>query len=195
LKTEQNDLEQSVPLLDEKALDLGKQIVDADKTLPNRDAIRGRITSAESTNRKVRENRAYTEQSAEARGSREQGSALTEQIEALDAQKAERVEAADFPVDDLSFGDGEVIFAGIPFDQASSAEQLRVSIAMGLAMNPKLKVLLIRDGSLLDEESMELVSKMAEQADAQVWLERVGQDESTSVVIEDGSVRASEALA
>ena len=55
-------------------------------------------------------------------------------------------------------------------------------------MNPKLKVLLIRDGSLLDDEALKQVAQMAEQNDAQVWIERGGKDAATSVVIEDGMI-------
>jgi len=56
-------------------------------------------------------------------------------------------------------------------------------------MNPKLKVLLIRDGSLLDATSLKLVAQMAAEAEGQVWIERVGDGAECSVVIEDGKVR------
>jgi hypothetical protein len=64
---------------------------------------------------------------------------------------------------------------------------LRVSVAIGLALNPKLRVLLIRDGSLLDEDSLRLIGEMAEKADAQLWIERV-EDGGATVIIEDGSI-------
>jgi hypothetical protein len=81
-----------------------------------------------------------------------------------------------------------VTLNGLPLEQASSAEQLRASVAIGLAMHPKLKVLLVRDGSLLDEQSLAMVAKMAEQAGGQVWLERVSKGAECSLVIEDGMV-------
>jgi len=80
---------------------------------------------------------------------------------------------------------------GVPFSQASSAEQLRVSVAMGLAMNPTLRVVLIRDGSLLDSASMQLIAEEAAKNKAQVWVERVSEDGAgCTVVIEDGMVQA-----
>jgi hypothetical protein len=60
---------------------------------------------------------------------------------------------------------------------------------MGLAANPTLRLILIRDGSLLDKHNLQMVGEMADAADAQVWLERVGEGEECSVVIEDGGVR------
>jgi hypothetical protein len=68
------------------------------------------------------------------------------------------------------------------------------AVAMGLAANPRLKVLLVRDGSLLDEDSLRLVATMAAEADAQVWLERVGEGAECSVVIEEGHVRGAEPI-
>ena len=91
--------------------------------------------------------------------------------------------------------DGTVLFDGVPLSQASRAQQIRTSVAIGIAMNPKLKVLLIRDGSLLDEENMQLVVDMAKQHDAQIWIERVGDKDASAIIIEDGHVRGVEAAA
>uniref|UniRef100_A0A6H1ZFW2 Putative ATPase domain containing protein n=1 Tax=viral metagenome TaxID=1070528 RepID=A0A6H1ZFW2_9ZZZZ len=113
---------------------------------------------------------------------------LTERIEEIDAKKESAIAAASFPVSGLGVSDDGVTYNGIPFEQASSAEQLRVSVAIGLALNPDLKVLLVRDGSLLDSTNLGMVRKMAEDADAQVWIERVGKTGEVSVVIEDGEV-------
>jgi hypothetical protein len=93
------------------------------------------------------------------------------------------------PIEGLALNEEGVTFNDLPFSQCSSAEQLRISVAMGLALNPKLKVLLIRDGSLLDEESMKALAEQAAAADAQVWLERVGDKDKCAVIIEDGAVK------
>jgi len=105
------------------------------------------------------------------------------------ADRAEMIAGADIPIQGLSLADGAVTYAGLPFDQASSAEQLRVSVAMGLAANPGIRVLLIRDGSLLDADSLDMVADMAAKHDAQVWIERVGEGAECQVIIEDGMVR------
>lgn len=78
---------------------------------------------------------------------------------------------------------------GVPFGQASDAEQLRASIAIAMASNSKLRVIRVRDGSLLDADSMALLSDMADKKDFQVWIERVGEG-ATGFIIEDGHVKA-----
>jgi len=113
---------------------------------------------------------------------------LSEQIEALDKQKADGLAAAVFPVDDLGFDESGVTYNGVPFKQASSAEQLRVSLAMAIALNPKLRVIRIADGSLLDSDNLALVESIARENDFQVWIEMVGDGEGRGIVIEDGAI-------
>lgn len=124
-----------------------------------------------------------------------ESSGLTEKMEAREKDKRERIAQAKLPVAGLGFGDGIVTLNGVPFDQASDAEQLRVSIALAMSMNPKLRVIRVRDGSLLDENSMKLLSEMAADRDYQVWIERVDGSGKVGFVLEDGHVRAAETVA
>lgn len=115
---------------------------------------------------------------------------LTEHIRDMDAAKAAALKAAKMPIEGLSFTDEGVTYQGIPFEQCSGAERLRVSMAVAMAQNPKLRVLRITDGSLLDADNLRLVGEMAAEHDFQVWVERVGDGDGIGVVIEDGMVRS-----
>ena len=114
-------------------------------------------------------------------------SALTAQLEAIDAEKLAGLQAAPMPIPGLSISDESVLFNGVPFSQASGAERLRVSLAIVMAANPELRVCYIKDGSLLDDDSLQLVREMAAEHDYQVWLEMVG-DHHDGIVIEDGAI-------
>ena len=83
-----------------------------------------------------------------------------------------------------------ILFNGVPFSQCSSSERLRVSMAIAIAQNPGLKVIQIRDGSMLDSTSLALVSEMAEEHGYQVWVERVDETGTVGIVIEEGEVVA-----
>jgi DNA repair exonuclease SbcCD ATPase subunit len=115
---------------------------------------------------------------------------LTRRMAERERTKREAVAAAKLPVDGIGFGDGEVLLNGVPFEQASDAERLRASCAIAMAMNPKLRVLRVRDGSLLDENGVRLLAEMADAHDCQVWLERVSESGKVGVVMEDGHVKA-----
>lgn len=113
---------------------------------------------------------------------------LTDTIDGIDEKKRARLAGAKYPVTGLLLTDDGIAYNGIPFEQASAAEQLRVSVGIGLAANPRLRVMLVRDGALLDDNSLAALEKMAEDADAQVWIERVGEGAECSVIIRDGEV-------
>ena len=172
------------------ALAKATELHEASKALndPDLQPFKDRIASLESTNRVVRANATHAAMSIELEAARAKSAALTAEIQAIDDKKQADIAAASFPVDGLGFdGEGGVTLNALPFDQASSAEQLRASVSIGLAMNPGLRVLLIKDGSLLDEQALAALSGMADELDAQLWIERV-EDGGATVVIEDGSV-------
>jgi predicted ABC-type transport system involved in lysophospholipase L1 biosynthesis ATPase subunit len=100
------------------------------------------------------------------------------------------ITAAKFPLEGLGFGNGAVVYKEIPLSQASSAEQLRVSMAMAMALNPKVRVIRITDGSLLDSSSMKVIDEMANAQDFQIWCEIVDESGKVGIVIEDGAVAA-----
>lgn len=151
-------------------------------------AIEARMRTVETENAKIRANNAARARAAEAEALRSQYQDLTSRITAIDDRKARALASARFPVDGLGFDDAGVTYRGVPFSQASGAEQIRVSVAMAMALNPRLRVLRIMDGSLLDAEAMDAIRTQVADADFQLWIERVGDADDGAVVIEDGQV-------
>jgi DNA repair exonuclease SbcCD ATPase subunit len=151
--------------------------------------ILAQIETAEATNRQVRANKAYREARGTLDAKQREAMTLTSELEGIDEKKRLKLQATKFPVEGLSLSDDMVVFNGVPFDQASGAEQLRVSVAIGMAANPKLRVLLCRDGSLLDKKSLALLTEIVQEHGYQCWLERVSEGAECSVIIEDGQVK------
>ena len=60
---------------------------------------------------------------------------------------------------------------------------------MAMAMNPTLRIIRVRDGSLLDEDAMKLLAEMAAKNDSQIWIERVDSSGRVGVVLEDGRIK------
>ena len=92
------------------------------------------------------------------------------------------------PIDDVSFGDDGLRVGGIPFEQLSSSEKIKIGLRLGMSANPGLKILFIRDGSLLDKESFKMVKTLAKENDFQVWVETVGGGHGNAVILEEGEV-------
>lgn len=152
--------------------------------------LQQQITEADTINRKIRENIQANRVRERLEVERSASEALTDDITRLRDSKIDLLANAKWPVPGLGFDENGVTLNELPFSQASAAEQLRVSVAMGFALNPKLKVLLVRDGSLLDPASRKLMYDMAVEHGGQLIMEIVTDDASQcTVLIEDGVVK------
>lgn len=118
-----------------------------------------------------------------------QAQELSDNILVRNGQKERAISEAKLPVEGLSLTDQGVTLNGLPFDQVSSSEQIRTSVGVAMALNPKLRVIRVKDGSLLDEESMAILAEMAKEKDYQVWVERVATGEDVGIVMEEGEVK------
>lgn len=151
--------------------------------------LRIELDAAKLTNQKIaaREQRKTVEKEAEALEAQSQ--ALTDAMEAREKTRIAAIGKAQMPIPGLSFGDGIVTFNDLPLDQASDAEQLTISTAIAAALNPKLRVIRIRDGSLLDSDALKRLATFAEDRDFQIWIETVGSNDPCAIVMEDGHVK------
>lgn len=152
-------------------------------------AVRAQLDGAKGTNAIVAATEQRAQHVAKAEALEAQAAALTKAREDREAAKHAAISAAKLPVDGITFGDGEILLNGVPFDQASDAEQLRASIAIAMASNPKLRVIRVRDGSLLDDDAMAMLGSMADDRDYQVWIEKVSSDGKVGFVLEDGRLK------
>jgi len=154
------------------------------------DAISERLGNIEQTNATVRAATEHRRTADRLAAKREEAAQFTIELQTIDKRKADALGKVKFPVEGLSFDSNGVLYNGIPFAQASAAEQLRVSAALAMASNPELRVLQVRDGSLLDSDSMKILTDLAAEREFQVWLEVVGDDPTVGIIIEDGQVRS-----
>ena len=149
-----------------------------------------KLEAASETQRQIDANAARAVGVEEVRAAEDAAEALDDKVKACDAAKAKAIEEASLPVAGLLFDDDEALFNGVPLAQASSAEQLLLSLEITAALDPELRVVLVHDASLLDDENMKVLADFAEKRDYQVWIERVGTGDECTVIIEDGSVKA-----
>ena len=163
-------------------------------SLPGVEEIQQRLDLVLQGNEKAgaiqRERERYAAKVAEAEVAAEKWKTLDTQHNQIAHDIKQMTEAVTYPIEDLELRKEGVFYQGVPFDQGSRAERIKVSLAMGMAMNDKLRILLIRDGSVLDDESMGVLAMLAEKHDFQFWIEmaRGYEGAAGAVVIEDGGV-------
>jgi len=153
------------------------------------DEVNFKIERADTINKMVRENQLSKTAEQEYLEQKKAYDSDTAELEKIAKDKENAFASVKFPIDGLSFGDDGVTFRGIPLDQISSAEKIKVGMSVSMALNPKLKVLRITDGSLLDSKSMSIVQEMAATEDYQVWIEKVDETGQVGIYIEEGEIK------
>lgn len=160
-----------------------------------------RANSAISTNNANKEQRDRFEQDVDA--IKVEVSQLEEQVRTRKITIANTLAKAKFPIPGLSFetiseGSGGrerknpkkiITYNGVPLSETSSAEQIRVSTAIGMASKPELPFLLIRDGSLLDDNGLAIIEKMAHENNYQILMEKVDTSGKVGIFMEDGTIK------
>lgn len=106
----------------------------------------------------------------------------------LDEEKSAALSAAKFPVPGLGIDEAGVTYNGRPFNQASSAESIEVSLAIGAALAGRLRCMFLRDGDKLDRTTLARISEWAAREGHQLIIERVAEDIVGAFVFEDGQI-------
>ena len=150
--------------------------------------MESQLKNIEDINKQVQKRRTFENLAAKMTEAAKRSDSLTEKIDDIDQAKKEALNAATLPIPDISISPDGITYRGIPLSQCSAAEQIRVSVGMGAALNPGLRVLLIQDGSLLDTESRKIIEDLAKEQDMQVWIETVDEAGSSGILITDGEI-------
>lgn len=125
----------------------------------------------------------------------EEYATLSKQIDALDAEKQKAVDDAKLPVAGIGFADGYITLEAsdgsgpVPWSQASQALRTDTSLELAMAMKPKLKVILIRNGGEIGKRIRQRIRDRAGEQKYRVVLEVIEEGEGTHVIIEDGQVK------
>jgi hypothetical protein len=78
----------------------------------------------------------------------------------------------------------------VPISQASQAQKLRLGVAFGCMLHPRIKIMLLREGASLDSNMLNLLTLLATENHLQVFIERVGKSDEGAILIEDGELLA-----
>lgn len=170
-----------------EANDKTKEWLSKNKSI-NTDNIKEEMNNAHNTNDQIKTRERNKEADKKQKEAQKVYDGFTEKIEGVAKEKETALSEAKMPISGLGINDTGVTYNDIPFGQLSSSEQLRVSLSIAMSVNPELKVIRITDGSLLDENNMEIIKKLAEKKDYQVWLEKVSDSGEIGFYFVEGEI-------
>lgn len=158
-------------------------------------ATKHAIANVETTNRAVRAAAKHAELDGKVKELRLKVASLNRKIEVVDERKAEAIKNANLPLAGLELTDDGVMFNGTFFSQLSTAEQIRISTLVAMSQNPELKIIIIREGALMNSANLALISELAAKRGFQLWIEKFQENPSDigfhivdgAIAFEDGA--------
>jgi len=161
----------------------------AAQRLIEEDPLIEELGSVDAVNRRVRAAQERSRVAAELAAARTARESAQADIDAVEAKKAAGLASASFPVEGLSVDESGVTFEGIPFAQVNSAMRRRIAFAIATAGDPELRLVIVKDGDLLDAESLEGIRDIAARRGYTALIER-DRDESRQIgfTIVDGAL-------
>lgn len=193
----QNDAERLLEQIDElqeryqSILIAAKSLADEVQHLPvppDTDLILQRMKGAETTNAKVRENKAHLDADARAAALAEQYDELSIQVEDVRSRRMALLDGADMPLPGLSVQEGILTYKGQPWSCMSSAEQLRAATAIVARLKPECRFVLVDKLEQMDVDTLREFGAWAAERGLQVIGTRVSTGDECSIIIEDGEV-------
>ena len=161
--------------------------------LVNLEEIRREIVEANTVNAKVAENGVYAGEQDQVSELEAKSKDLTSQIASLDEEQDAMLAAAKWPIEGMSVDENGVTLDGLPFEAACKSRRVKASVAVGMSLNPSLRLLVCEDGSDLDLDTMQAIDKELQENDFQMIVEVVTRtkmdEEMCAVVISDGEVK------
>jgi len=141
-------------------------------------SINQEIATVEDKNTKIRSNREYDEQSIQTQLIKQDYTGIEANLESVRQEKVDLLKSAIIPVEGLTFSDECLLYHDIPFSQCSDGEKLMVSTGLSMALNPTVKIIRIKDGSLLGPKNLELLKQLVKDKGYQLFIEEVcGKDQ------------------
>jgi len=114
---------------------------------------------------------------------------VQESVNKVLTEKRTRILNAKMPIEGLGIDEENVLLNDIPLQRLSTGQQIRISTAIAMGLNPKLRVILVRQGSLLDSAGKKILQDMAAAQGFQLWEEEVTDAPGAGIYIEDGQVK------
>jgi hypothetical protein len=131
------------------------------------------IAKIDEKNTMIRDNKRYNEEKGKLDNLRDVYGKLDIDLEAIRQERIDSLQSANIPVEGLSFSDDGLLYNDIPLAQCSDGEKLMISMRISMALNPTVKILRVKDGSVDGSEELGTLKEIVKDKGYQLWLESV----------------------
>ncbi len=151
--------------------------------------LQERLRGLDAINQAVRDRKAYERTAADLAQVVDLHEGTQETLDKIEQTKRDGLAKAEFPVSGLSVDEDGVTFDGVPFGQVNSAHRMRVAFAVATSGDPQLRLVIVRNGDLLDSDSLAALRDIADERAFTALVER-DRDESRQIgfTVRDGAL-------
>lgn len=137
---------------------------------PSVDDLNTKMTELLSHQEKYREIKSVEVKGIELKAKTEKSDDITKRLEGIKLEKKELFSQSKLPVKNLSFDSEGIYYNEKPFneDHCNSADIIAVGVKIAMAMNPTLRVVMIKHGSLIDKPTLKKMVKFCHDSNYQV---------------------------
>jgi septal ring factor EnvC (AmiA/AmiB activator) len=202
LKSQHTKLSEEVKKLEDRLVQIASTMVSLNTSIAEQEdtvrkgvtidvsAIQAQIEQADTINMAVEKKQTAKKLDAEIQRFSVESEKASVRIEGIDNNKLKMLAEAKWPLPGMSVDEDGVMLDGLPFEQASKAQRVLASVKVGMALNPKLRLLVCQDGNDLDNDTMAVLEQELKANDFQLLLEVVTKskedEDRCSVVFVDG---------
>jgi chromosome segregation ATPase len=129
------------------------------------------IANAEATNKQARDYEEKVKLQTAIEVQEKKIAKINESMENCQKEKTAAFAGKVMPIEGLEILDNGISLNGNK--HLSTSQAIKVSMAIAMALNSQFRVILIRRGESLDDESMKIIEDIAKANDFQVWIEIV----------------------
>lgn len=155
------------------------------------ESLKNSLANAEQENAKIRNAKTIMAADGQYKEINNRYNELTAKLEEQRNIKLQLLSAAKFPIDGLTIDDDGVFYNNIPFSQLSSSQKIVIGTMIAIELIPEngVKLIIIREGSLLDNKALDYLEKVSKEKDVQFLIEYVTDDEKKGIYIEEGEIK------
>ena len=190
--------EQAIAELKDKIKDMQKTKKEKTKEIKQKRAslpdkidttpMRKEISEAEEINNRAKRYEMYLDAKKASDAASAKAKEVDDKMSSILKEREDLINNSKLPFKNVEFDkDLGLVISGIPFSEMSSAQQIKIMSRIYIESNPELQVIYIKDGSLLDPETLEQIAGMSELKDYQFLVEIVSEVEG-SIIMREGSI-------
>lgn len=144
---------------------------------PDLESIKTELDNVDAINAKVRDNQTFKKTESEMKVIEQHHDELEAALHLTRDKIDSTIKSSEIPVEGMAFDATGITLDGKRFDECSDGERLEASLRISMALNKGLKMIAIRNGSLLDSDRQKRIMDFARKNGYQVIMEIVGTGE------------------